>query len=613
MATRKRWKNKREKSPSPPPRGRRPTGQKMPNSASACGLRYSTDVRLKAVKLYLEEGIPAEVIARELGVSHTAVYYWLRRYRQVGAEGLRSGACAARGPKPSTGVHNTIAAVKREHPDFGIQRIAQFLKRMLFLPVSRETVRRTLHRERLMLPAKKKTPRNPSKPRFFERSTPNQMWQSDIFPFKLGGAYAYLIGFIDDHSRYLTALEVFRGQTADNVLEVYRRGVGAYGVPKEMLTDNGRQYTNWRGKTAFEKELAKDRVHHFRSAPHHPQTLGKIERFWKTIWEEFLVKARFETFEEARERIAWWVKYYNHQRPHQGIEGLCPADRFFAIQKELQVAMAQGIEANVQELALRGRPAKPFYVVGRMGDQSLTIRAERGTLQMNVEDRRKEEERIYEVGNQSGTGDGENTTESAGAFGAGEGPGGADGMGGKTAGGYGVPGAGDQLGDLQPVGAEGPGGDVAGVGSARGAGGAGVESGAATGAVAGGAETGGRAGGVESGDERVIREEEIEHEKFNDERGVRAERAGAMPGGAEYLDGTADSESDVPGSGDSAARINAVAGSGDGGYDAGVVSPGSPGGAEAGPGGARTAVDGAVCGGTDGDVSAPGAAVGGCD
>jgi transposase InsO family protein len=91
---------------------------------------------------------------------------------------------------------------------------------------------------------------------------------------------------LDDYSRYVVGLEVFRSQTAEHVLEVYRRAVAEYGVPKEMLSDQGRQYSSWRGTTRFEAELRKDRVHHIKSRPHHPMTLGKIERFWKTIWED---------------------------------------------------------------------------------------------------------------------------------------------------------------------------------------------------------------------------------------------------------------------------------------------------------------------------------------
>ena len=134
---------------------------------------------------------------------------------------------------------------------------------------------------------------------------------------------------MDDYSRFITAIGLYRSQTAENVLETYRQGLGEYGVPKEILTDNGRQYSNWRGTTRFERELQKDRIKHIRSRPHHPMTLGKVERFWKSILSEFLNRAQFDNFEEARDRIRLWVRYYNHKRPHQGINGLCPADRFF--------------------------------------------------------------------------------------------------------------------------------------------------------------------------------------------------------------------------------------------------------------------------------------------
>ena len=103
------------------------------------------------------------------------------------------------------------------------------------------TVRRALKEESLIIPIQKKHSRNVTRPRFFERATPNQMWQRDIFTFRLGGRYAYLVRMIDDYSRYLVGLELYRSQTADQVMEVYRRAVGEYGVPKEMLTDQGRQ------------------------------------------------------------------------------------------------------------------------------------------------------------------------------------------------------------------------------------------------------------------------------------------------------------------------------------------------------------------------------------
>ncbi len=78
---------------------------------------------------------------------------------------------------------------------------------------------------------------------------------------------------------------------ADAVLEVLKGAIGEWGAPRELLSDNGRQFVAWRGKSRFQKVLTRQGVQHVRSAPQHPMTLGKIERFWKTIWDEFLEEA----------------------------------------------------------------------------------------------------------------------------------------------------------------------------------------------------------------------------------------------------------------------------------------------------------------------------------
>ena len=384
---------KRKRTRSPRGAGRRSI---RPHAHS-----HPFEIRRKAVQLCLEEGFPVEQVAREMGVGRSTLSKWVRVYRAQGEAGLQSKP-TRRGrqrPKVAPVVKTKVVELKRRHPDLGIQKISQFLRRVLFLPVSRETVRRTLHEHQLLKKRKPKPPRNPSPPRFFERATPNQMWQTDIFTFRLGGKNAYLIGFLDDYSRYVVGLEVFRSQTAEHVLEGYRRAVAEYGVPKEMLSDQGRQYSSWRGTTRFEAELRKDRVRHLKSRPHHPMTLGKIERFWKTIWEEFLVRAQFDSFESACERVRLWVKHYNHRRPHQSLEGLCPADRFFAIAQELRQVIERGLQDNVLELALRGQPRSPFYMVGRMGEQSVVIRAEKGQVKMLVdgEEPRPSQEVIYDL------------------------------------------------------------------------------------------------------------------------------------------------------------------------------------------------------------------------
>ena len=125
-------------------------------------------------------------------------------------------------PAPIT---EKIVELKQQNPTFGIKRISQVLRRVFFLPASPETVRQRLHAAELMsepTPAKR---RNMVRPRFFERATPNQMWQTDIFTFRLGGRYAYLIAFMDDCSRFIVGADLFRSPTAAAVIEVYRVAV----------------------------------------------------------------------------------------------------------------------------------------------------------------------------------------------------------------------------------------------------------------------------------------------------------------------------------------------------------------------------------------------------
>jgi transposase InsO family protein/transposase-like protein len=438
--------------------------------------RYKPDFRLKVVKKYLEEGVPSSVLCTECGISDGTLYNWSKAYRREGVAGLESRRGGSRKQVTPAPVREKIVAIKKANPVFGIKRISQLLKRTFFLSASPETVRKTLHSTKLMnSPPQKRRQRNMVRPRFFERSTPNQLWQTDIFTFTLGGRYAFLIGYIDDYSRYMTAIDLFRSQTAENVLEVYRRGRSEYNPPREMLTDNGRQYTSWRGTTRFEAELKKDGVHHIKSQPHHPMTLGKIERFWKTIFLEFLARAQFESFEDAQERIRQWVKYYNHKRPHQGIGGLCPADRYFEIQTGLRKTIEKGIQENLLEMALRGKPRLPFYMVGRMEGQSVVLRAEKGKLRLSVDDEKEDrlQEVVYNL-NEEGHNHGEDRqqgqeheeTAVAELRGDGKMQSGAVGMDGAAQACGSMPGAYHTVDGVFPLAEAGDGGDAAGAGAA---------------------------------------------------------------------------------------------------------------------------------------------------
>src|SRR5512145_1926200 len=176
----------------------RATGKRRRRSRGPHVHAHPVELRRKAVQLCVEEGFPVEQVARDLRIGLSTLGKWIRTYRTQGEAGLEAKARQPRNRKPQVAptVKRQAVALKRRHPDFGIQKISQFLRRVFLLPVSRETVRRTLHQQALLKPHRPKVTRRPATPRSFERASPNQLWQTDIFTFRLGGKNAYLIGFL---------------------------------------------------------------------------------------------------------------------------------------------------------------------------------------------------------------------------------------------------------------------------------------------------------------------------------------------------------------------------------------------------------------------------------
>jgi len=155
---------------------------------------------LQCVRLCEEEGYPRAYVSEQGNVSVKTLANWIKKYNESGEDGLKDKPRGRAGrAQVHSEVKDKIIEIKNEYPIFGSKRISDILKRIFFLKASPETVRQTLKKEDLVLPLKKKPRKNPQKPRFFERSTPNQMWQTDIFSFRLGGQSAYLLGYIDDY------------------------------------------------------------------------------------------------------------------------------------------------------------------------------------------------------------------------------------------------------------------------------------------------------------------------------------------------------------------------------------------------------------------------------
>ena len=271
----------------------------------------------------------------------------------------------------------TILMLKQSHPEWGCQRISDMLFRGPALPASPAAVARVLHE------AGYETDEVPTRPHgetvhSFERARPNQLWQTDLFTFvlKRQNRRVYLVAFLDDQSRFITGYGLHASQSAALVIEVLRAALAAYGSPEEILTDNGAQYITWRGKSQFTRELEKRGIRQIVARPRHPQTLGKIERFWGTLWRECVETAVFRDLEDARRRIGLFIDHYNFQRAHQGIDGLVPADRYFGAAPEVLKTLRERVAANALELARHGVPKQPVYLTGLLEGKPFSVHRE---------------------------------------------------------------------------------------------------------------------------------------------------------------------------------------------------------------------------------------------
>src|SRR5678816_2065535 len=134
------------------------------------------------------------------------------------------------------------------------------------------------------------------------------------------------------------------------------------------------------------------------ATPRHPETLGKIERFWGTLWRECVETAVFRGLDDARRRIGLFIDHYNFQRPHSGIDGLVPADRYFAAAPQVLATLKERVAKNSAELARDGMPLKPFYLTARIGEQSISLHAEGEKVVMMKGDGSREEVDIGATG-----------------------------------------------------------------------------------------------------------------------------------------------------------------------------------------------------------------------
>jgi transposase InsO family protein len=227
-----------------------------------------------------------------------------------------------------------VCQLRRRHPRWGARRISHELAKAGHRPApSRATVHRVLVRNGLVTPQAQEHKRTY---RRWQRAAPMQLWQLDLaggVPLA-DGREAKLVTGIDDHSRFLVISAVVAVPSGRAVCEAFTAAMGRFGVPVEVLTDNGKQFTGRHTRpqpveVLFERICRHNGITHRLAKPRSPTTTGKIERFHKTLRRELLdYVAPFESLQAAQEAIDGWVEAYNYQRPQQALGMATPASVF---------------------------------------------------------------------------------------------------------------------------------------------------------------------------------------------------------------------------------------------------------------------------------------------
>lgn len=374
------------------------SGRALAPAEGTAGKRtFTPEQRLLLLDTWRRSGLSARDFAALTGLSKNTLHKWHQLFEAHGPAALmdqpKGGPSGTRLPDLT---RRTILMLKQSHPEWGCHRISDLLVRGPALAASASAVAHVLH-EAGYQSVRVPTHRHPDKVRRFERARPNQLWQTDLFTFTLKrqNRRLHLVAFLDDHSRFVVSYGLHASASTALVLEALEAGIASYGPPEEILTDNGPQYVTWRGKSQFSKHLEKRGIRQIVARPRRPQTLGKVERFWGTLWREFLETAVFLDLADARTRIGLFVDYYNFQRVHRGIDGLVPADRFFGAAQEVLQTLKQRVAANALELARHGQPRQPFYVTGQVDGQAFSVHAEGERLILRRADGQREEVTLH--------------------------------------------------------------------------------------------------------------------------------------------------------------------------------------------------------------------------
>lgn len=294
-----------------------------------------SEQRYRAV-LEVRAGLPVTEVAERYGVSRQSVHTWLNRYRDEGPSGLadRSHQVHRHPWQIPPEVEAAVCELRRAHPRWGPKRLVFEMGRRGLGTVTRSTVYRVLVRNGLVEPKSRRRRRQDYKR--WERPVPMQLWQLDVTAsaFLAGGPEVKIVTGVDDHSRYCVLATAVLRATARPVCQAFLDAMAVYGVPEEVLTDNGTVFTGRFIKprpavVLFERICRENGITQRLTRPASPTTTGKIERLHQSLQRELLDDhGPFASLEALQAALDAWREEYNTDRPHQSLGMAFPASRF---------------------------------------------------------------------------------------------------------------------------------------------------------------------------------------------------------------------------------------------------------------------------------------------
>ncbi|WP_327072011.1 IS481 family transposase [Kitasatospora sp. NBC_01302] len=296
--------------------------------------------RLRLARCVVEDGWPLRRAAERFQVSPTTAKRWADRYRALGEAGMVDLSSRPHHSPRRTPTRTERRIIKvRVLRRWGPARIAYLLR------LNPATVHRVLTRYRLARLAH--LDRATSRPiRRYEHSAPGELVHVDIKKLgnipdggghktlgrqagrktRSGAGYSYLHNAVDDHSR-LAYSEILADERKETAAAFWTRANEFFAragiTVKRVLTDNGSCYKShpWRDV------LAAAGITHKRTRPYRPQTNGKVERFNRTLLDEWAYARPYRTEQERRDAYPTWLHTYNHHRGHTALAGKPPASR----------------------------------------------------------------------------------------------------------------------------------------------------------------------------------------------------------------------------------------------------------------------------------------------